>query len=607
MCGIVAAVAERAVQAILIEGLKRLEYRGYDSAGIALLDGQGVERTRAAGKVAELEARLGKSKAAQGIAHTRWATHGVPSEANAHPHQSGRFSVVHNGIIENYQALRAQLEAHGYVFQSQTDTETVAHLLAYEAQAHAGDFDTTVKAVLGQLAGAYALAILDAETPGVLWVARQGSPLVLGVGHGEHFIGSDQLALLHVTDRFVFFEEGDSARITCSGYQIFDANHEAVERPIIQAHGAHDAVTKGIYRHFMAKEIHEQPDAIRATLAGRLGKDALLSGVLGPTGDALLVDARAVQIVACGTSYHAGLVAKYWIESLAGIPCQVEIASEYRYRKVVTLPQTLWIAISQSGETADVLAALRHLDREQVLATMAICNVATSSLVRETDLAFMTEAGPEIGVASTKAFTTQLTVLLMLAGLIAKLKPTPGFDERDLVHALHTLPQLIERTLAIESEVENLATRFADKHHTLFLGRSTMNPIAMEGALKLKELSYIHAEAYPAGELKHGPLALVDEDMPVVAVAPNDQLVEKLRSNLSEVKARGGELIVFTDFAVVDDSAEEITQCVMPATHPLIAPIVFTVPLQMLSYHVAVLRGTDVDQPRNLAKSVTVE
>ena len=607
MCGIVAAVAERPVQPILIEGLKRLEYRGYDSAGIALLGSQGLERTRAAGKVAELEAKLTASKATQGIAHTRWATHGVPSEANAHPHQSGRFSVVHNGIIENHQRLRQHLMDAGYHFDSETDTETVAHLLAYEASRSDGDFDTTVKTVLAQLEGAYALAIIDAETPGVLWVARQGSPLVLGVGHGEHFVGSDQLALLHVTDRFVYFEDGDAARIDTDGYQIFDVTGASVVRPVVQAHASHDAVTKGTYRHFMAKEIHEQPEAIQATLAGRLGKDRLLEGVLGPHGDALLQSVKAVQIVACGTSYHAGLVAKYWIESLAGVPCQVEIASEYRYRTVVTLPGTLWIAISQSGETADVLAALRHLDRAEILATLAICNVGTSSLVRETDLAFMTEAGPEIGVASTKAFTTQLTVLLMLSGLLAKTRQAAGFDESELVHALHRLPALVSQSLAIEPEVEELATRFVDKHHTLFLGRSTMNPIAMEGALKLKELSYIHAEAYPAGELKHGPLALVDEDMPVVAVAPNDELVEKLRSNLSEVKARGGQLIVFTDFAVVDDSAHEITQCVMPETHPLLAPIVFTVPLQLLSYHVAVLRGTDVDQPRNLAKSVTVE
>jgi len=606
MCGIVAAVAARPVQSILVEGLKRLEYRGYDSAGLALLDATGISRTRATGKVSELESKLRPSQAMQGIAHTRWATHGIPSEVNAHPHQSGRFSVVHNGIIENHQALRQRLGAAGYAFESDTDTETVAHLLAMEAD-HQSDFDATVRATLDQLEGAFALAILDAETPGVLWVARQGSPLVLGVGHGEHFVGSDQLALLHVTDRFVFFDEGDSARITQSDYQIFDASGISVQRPIVQANAAHDAVTKGAYRHFMAKEIHEQPEAIRATLAGRLGKDALLSGILGPTGDALLAEVTAVQIVACGTSYHAGLVAKYWIEAIAGIPCQVEIASEYRYRKVVTLPHTLWIAISQSGETADVLAALRHLDRRDVLATLAICNVATSSLVRETDLALMTEAGPEIGVASTKAFTTQLTALLILVGLLAKSRNTHAFDETELVHALHALPALIVKSLAIEKEVEHLATRFIDKHHTLFLGRATMYPIAMEGALKLKELSYIHAEAYPAGELKHGPLALVDEDMPVIAVAPNDQLVEKLRSNLSEVRARGGELIVFTDFAVVDDSAETITQCVMPEIHPLVAPIVFTVPLQMLSYHVAVLRGTDVDQPRNLAKSVTVE
>ncbi len=605
MCGIVAAVAARPVQSILLEGLKRLEYRGYDSAGMALIESGEIHRTRAAGKVAELEAKLVASSARQGIAHTRWATHGVPSEANAHPHQSGRFAVVHNGIIENHASLRSRLEAAGYVFTSDTDTETVAHLLAHEAEKLGRDFDAIVRATLDQLEGAYALAILDATHPGVLWVARQGSPLVLGVGHGEHFVGSDQLALLHVTDRFVFFEEGDSARITADGYQLFDANHQPVDRPMIHAHQGQDVASKGTYRHFMAKEIHEQPEAIAATLAGRLGKDALLPGVLGPKGEALLSQVQAVQIVACGTSYHAGLVAKYWIEQLAGIPCQVEIGSEYRYRSVVTLPNTLWIAISQSGETADVLAALRHLDTSHVLATLAICNVATSSLVRETDLALMTEAGPEIGVASTKAFTTQLTVLLLLAGLLAKRRA--DFDEPGLVSALHQLPGLVAKSLKSEAEIEGLAERFADKQHTLFLGRSTMNPIAMEGALKLKELSYIHAEAYAAGELKHGPLALVDEHMPVVAVAPNDELVEKLRSNLSEVKARGGQLIVFTDHAVVDPSATDVTQCVMPETHTLLAPIVFTIPLQLLSYHVAVQRGTDVDQPRNLAKSVTVE
>lgn len=605
MCGIVAAVAERPVQAILLEGLKRLEYRGYDSAGMALFEHGMIHRTRAAGKVAELEAQLTPSTARIGIAHTRWATHGVPNEANAHPHQSGRFAVVHNGIIENHVALRSKLEAAGYVFTSETDTETVAHLLAFESERLGSDFDAIVQSVLIQLEGAYALAILDADHPGVLWVARQGSPLVLGLGHGEHFIGSDQLALLHVTDRFVFFEEGDSARITADRVQLFDANGQPVDRPVVYAHQGQDVVSKGAYRHFMAKEIHEQPAAIAATLAGRISKERLLSGILGPEGDKIIERAQAVQIVACGTSYHAGLVAKYWIEALSGLPCQVEIGSEYRYRKVVTLPNTLWIAVSQSGETADVLAALRHLDRTHVLATLAVCNVATSSLVRETDLALMTEAGPEIGVASTKAFTTQLTAFLVLAGLLAKCHAK--FEEKELVSALHQLPTLISESLTREPEIERLAERFVDKEHTLFLGRSTMNPIAMEGALKLKELSYIHAEAYAAGELKHGPLALVDENMPVVAVAPNDELVEKLRSNLSEVKARGGQLIVFTDHAVADQSAQEVTQCVMPETHPLLAPIVFTVPLQLLSYHVAVLRGTDVDQPRNLAKSVTVE
>jgi len=606
MCGIVAAIAERPVQSILLEGLKRLEYRGYDSAGLATLAGDHIQRTRAKGKVAELESLLGDSTANQGIAHTRWATHGVPSIENAHPHQSGRFAVVHNGIIENYESLRSELTDLGYRFDSDTDTETIAHLLHYVSQTNES-FDAVVTAVIKRLEGAFALAIIDEQTPGVLWVARQGSPLVIGVGHGEHFVGSDQLALLHVTDRFIFLDEGDSAKLKSHTLEIYDGDHQLVNRPLVWATASNEQASKGQYRHFMAKEIYEQPNAVLTTLQGRLGKNQILTGVLGPSGDQLLAEAKAVQIVACGTSYHAGLVAKYWIESLVGIPCQVEIASEYRYRKVVTLPNTLWIAISQSGETADVLSALRHIDSTNVLTTLAICNVATSSLVRETDLALLTEAGPEIGVASTKAFTTQLTVLLLLAGLMAKNQSAAEFSETNFVQALQQLPRLLEEVLTLESQIQVISEQFIDKQHTLFLGRATMNPIAMEGALKLKELSYIHAEAYPAGELKHGPLALVDETMPVVAVAPNDELVEKLRSNLSEVKARGGQLIVFADIAVATEASDEITQCVMPETDPLIAPIVFTLPLQLLSYHVAVLRGTDVDQPRNLAKSVTVE
>ena len=606
MCGIVAAIAERPVQSILIEGLKRLEYRGYDSAGVATLANGRIERTRAEGKVAELEALLVDSRANQGIAHTRWATHGVPSVRNAHPHQSGRFAVVHNGIIENFEGLKRELANAGYTFDSDTDTETVAHLLHHLSQTH-HTFDDIVAAAIERLDGAFALAILDEETPGVLWVARQGSPLVIGVGHGEHFVGSDQLALLHVTDRFIFLDEGDSAKLTSHSLEIFDGNHQPVSRPIVQAATSSEQVSKGQYRHFMAKEIHEQPHAASATLQGRLGKDRILTGTLGPNGDQLIAKAEAIQIVACGTSYHAALVAKYWIESLVGVPCQVEIASEYRYRKVVTLPNTLWIAISQSGETADVLSALRHIDRTHVLATLSICNVATSSLVRETDLALLTEAGPEIGVASTKAFTTQLAVLLLLSGLMAKNQQVLDFNEATFVKTLQQLPSLLEEVLAIEPQIKRISEEFIDKQHTLFLGRGTMNPIAMEGALKLKELSYIHAEAYPAGELKHGPLALVDETMPVVVVAPNDELVEKLRSNLSEVKARGGQLIVFADFAIANEASDEITQCVIPPTDPLLAPIVFTLPLQLLAYHVAVLRGTDIDQPRNLAKSVTVE
>lgn len=605
MCGIVGAISERSVQAILIEGLKRLEYRGYDSAGIALLQGDEILRLRAQGKVTELERKLTQSHAKLGIAHTRWATHGVPSEANAHPHMSGeRFAVVHNGIIENHSALRDELQSVGYVFTSDTDTEVVAHLLVHLAKTGL-TMPALFRAVLDRIQGAYALCIIDQSTPESLYVAREGSPLVIGVGLGEHFVGSDQLALTHVTDRFIYLDEGDWGVIRRDGLSLWSATGEPVDRPVKQSTLGAEAVSKGGYRHFMAKEIHEQPRAVQDSLRSKLGKTQLLSGVLGPDSDTVLANIAAVQIVACGTSYHAGLVARYWIESLVGIPCQVEIASEYRYRDVVTLPKTLWIAISQSGETADLLAALRHLNREHVLATLAVCNVATSSLIRETDLALLTDAGPEIGVASTKAFTTQLTVLLVLAGLLAKAKDVVGFDEAELVSDLLQLPELLTQALASESEVASIAELFVDKQHTLFLGRGTMNPIAMEGALKLKELSYIHAEAYPAGELKHGPLALVDESMPVVAVAPNDALIEKLQSNLSEVRARGGQLILFADHAVTLHASART--CVLPAVPARIAPIVFTVPLQLLSYHVAVLRGTDVDQPRNLAKSVTVE
>lgn len=605
MCGIVGAIAERSVQPILIEGLKRLEYRGYDSAGIATLQGMQIHRLRAQGKVVELEHKLTANSATLGIAHTRWATHGVPSEANAHPHMSGeRFAVVHNGIIENHGALRDELQGRGCVFTSETDTEVVAHLLAHLATSELTMPDL-FRAVLDRIQGAYALCVIDQSTPDRLYVARQGSPLVIGLGLGENFVGSDQLALTHVTDRFMYLDEGDWGVITREQVRLWDVSGRVVERAVVQSHLGTEAVSKGSYRHFMAKEIHEQPRAVLDSLRLKLGSAHILSGILGPGSDEILDQVGAVQIVACGTSYHAGLVARYWIESLAGIPCQVEFASEYRYRDVVTLPNTLWIAISQSGETADVLAALRHLDQAHVLATLAVCNVATSSLIRETDLALLTDAGPEIGVASTKAFTTQLTVLLVLAGLLAKSRKVDSFDEKALVAELRQLPDLLTAALAIEPAVATIAELFADKQHTLFLGRGAMNPIAMEGALKLKELSYIHAEAYPAGELKHGPLALVDESMPVVAVAPNDALIEKLQSNLSEVRARGGQLIVFADHAVAQD--RHSLTCVLPAVPARIAPIVFTVPLQLLSYHVAVLRGTDVDQPRNLAKSVTVE
>lgn len=606
MCGIFGAIALRPVQPILVEGLKRLEYRGYDSAGLVLVEGPAVTWVRAQGKVSELEGKLFPTDARQGIAHTRWATHGLPSEANAHPHNSGRFYVVHNGIIENFESLKSELIQRGYKFVSETDTEVIAHLLHCESLA-GSTLDCVIWNTVKKLNGAFALAIVDVKTPNTIWAVRRGSPLVIGVGHDEHFVGSDQLALLHVTDRMIFLEDGDFARVERSNLQLFDKAFAPVNRSITRVRASQNAVTKNDYRHFMAKEIHEQPKAIKDTLVGRIANGQILSGLLGPASDQILTKVQAVQIVACGTSYHAGLVARYWIESLTSIPCQVEIGSEYRYRDVVTLPNTLWIAISQSGETADVLAALRHMDPTNICATLAVCNVPTSSLIRETDFALLTQAGPEIGVASTKAFTTQLVVLLILTGLIAKAQPNPVFDESEIVKLLQALPDLVSEALLKEYQVEQIAKRLVDKNDVLFLGRATMNPIAMEGALKLKELSYIHAEAYAAGELKHGPLALVDENMPVIAVAPNDELIEKLKSNLSEVKARGGQLIVFADFVLEDADKTETVYCVMPKTHRLMAPIVFTIPLQLLAYHVAVMRGTDVDQPRNLAKSVTVE
>lgn len=611
MCGIVGAVAERNVEGILLEGLKRLEYRGYDSAGMAVLDPDGrLQRCRAMGKVAALEERLHAEPLAgrSGIAHTRWATHGRPSEVNAHPHQSGeRLAVVHNGIIENHEALRRELEAEGYHFTSETDTEVVAHLLERESR-QAGDLLTAVRGILARLDGAYALGVIHADEPGVIIGARKGSPLVVGVGIGEAFLGSDPLALLQVTDRFIYLEEGDVVRLSAGGrIEIFDADGAAVEREVTTFEHGDGAASKGEYRHFMLKEIHEQTAVIGATLEGRLGERSALVESFGPEAEALFGQVRQIHIVACGTSYHAGMVARYWLERYAGVPVQVEVASEYRYRRVVVPEGTLFVTLSQSGETADTLAALRFAKAGDYLASLAICNVPGSSLVRESDLCLMTHAGPEIGVASTKAFTTQLTALLLLTLALGRVKGLDEAVQAEVVAALRGLPRLVERVLALDPAIEALSMAFAEKQHALFLGRGAHFPIALEGALKLKEISYIHAEAYPAGELKHGPLALVDSEMPVISVAPNDELLDKLKSNLQEVRARGGELFVFADEGVGLEASEGIRVLRLPRVHEALAPIVYTLPLQLLSYHVAVLKGTDVDQPRNLAKSVTVE
>ncbi|MCJ8169449.1 glutamine--fructose-6-phosphate transaminase (isomerizing) [Atopomonas sediminilitoris] len=611
MCGIVGAIGERNVSAILIEGLKRLEYRGYDSAGVALIDEASVlKRLRRAGKVAELENALSHSPLPGhiGIAHTRWATHGVPNETNAHPHFSGdSLAVVHNGIIENHEVLRDELTALGYVFVSQTDTEVIVHLLNHKLK-QLGDLTSALKAAVQELHGAYGLAVISAAQPDRLLAARSGSPLVIGLGIGENFLASDPLALRQVTDRFVYLEEGDIVELHRDSVQLWDSAGAVVERDVVQFNEGAEAADKGNYRHYMLKEIHEQPAVVQRTLEGRLGKQQVLSSAFGAEAEALFKQVKSVQIIACGTSYHAGMVARYWLEDLAKVPCQVEVASEYRYRPVVVQDGTLFLTISQSGETADTLAALRMAKELNYLASLTICNVGTSSLVRESDLALLTNAGPEIGVASTKAFTTQLVGLQLLTLALAQLRGAlPVARIAELVDGLRQLPSKLEEALAMDNEVEAISQRFAEKHHTLFLGRGTQYPVAMEGALKLKEISYIHAEAYPAGELKHGPLALVDSDMPVVTVAPNNELVEKLKSNLQEVRARGGELIVFADERAGMRNEEGSSVIAMPHIDDILAPILYTVPLQLLSYHVAVLKGTDVDQPRNLAKSVTVE
>lgn len=616
MCGIVGAVAERNITAVLVEGLKRLEYRGYDSAGVALLTDKGdLDRRRRVGKVSELESALSAEPLAGrlGIAHTRWATHGAPSERNAHPHFSGHdLAVVHNGIIENHEELRAQLKGLGYVFSSDTDTEVIVHLLDHKLKTQP-DLTAALKEAVKELHGAYGLAVISAKQPDRLLAARSGSPLVIGLGLGENFLASDQLALRQVTDRFMYLEEGDIAEIQRDSVQIWDVSGQPVVRESVQYHEGAEAADKGEYRHFMLKEIHEQPKVVQRTLEGRLGSDHVLVQAFGPQAAELFAKVRNVQIVACGTSYHAGMVARYWLEGLAGIPCQIEVASEFRYRKVVVQPDTLFVSISQSGETADTLAALRNAKEYApgqggYLASLAICNVGISSLVRESDLTLLTQAGPEIGVASTKAFTTQLVALMLLTLSLGQVRGTLDKAlEAELVDELRRLPTRLGEALAMDSVVEKVSELFAEKHHSLFLGRGAQYPVAMEGALKLKEISYIHAEAYPAGELKHGPLALVDSDMPVVTVAPNNELLEKLKSNLQEVRARGGELLVFADEQAGMSNGEGTHVVNMPHIHDALAPILYTIPLQLLSYYVAVLKGTDVDQPRNLAKSVTVE
>ena len=606
MCGIVGAVAQRDVAAILVDGLHRLEYRGYDSAGVAVLGAdKHMQILRRVGKVKALDEALEAKPllGGTGIAHTRWATHGEPSEINAHPHRSGKIAVVHNGIIENYEELRSELQARGYVFQSQTDTEVIAHLVEWEFRTSNSLLEAVRKAVK-QLRGAYGTVVLNEEEPEHLIVARSGSPLVIGYGIGENFLASDPLALLSVTRKFAYLEEGDVAEITRTAVDIYDSEGNKVEREIHEGNFEQDAADKGQYRHYMQKEIFEQPVAIMNTLDGRIKDGKVSLDSIAPNAAEILSKVQHIQIVACGTSYNAGMVARYWLESLAGVACDVEIASEFRYRKFVTRPNSLLVTISQSGETADTLAALRLAKEAGFMAAMTICNVATSSLVRESDFAFMTKAGVEVGVASTKAFTTQLTCLLLLTAALGRLKGNMSeAQEADIVHALQRLPAQIEMALTHEKEIEKLSEDFADKQHSLFLGRGEFYPIAMESALKLKEISYIHAEAYAAGELKHGPLALIDSEMPVIVVAPENDLLEKVKSNIEEVKARGGQLFIFADH----NAGLGYKTLVFPKVDEVTAPIFYAVPLQLLSYHVALIKGTDVDQPRNLAKSVTVE
>ena len=610
MCGIVGAVAQRDVAEILINGLHRLEYRGYDSAGVAVVDpNHELHRVRCLGKVKALDEAVAAKPliGGTGIAHTRWATHGEPSEANAHPHTSGNFAVVHNGIIENHEELRELLKSRGYVFNSQTDTEVIAHLVNWEMRT-ASNLLEAVQKTVKQLTGAYGMVVLDREHPEHLVAARSGSPLVIGLGIGENFLASDQLALLSVTRRFIYLEEGDIAEITRRTVDIYDANGQKVEREVHESNLENDAAEKGKFRHFMQKEIYEQPNALINTMEGRILHNNVIVDAIGNGAAEILEKIEHIQIVACGTSYNAGMTARYWFEALAGVSCDVEIASEFRYRKFVTRPNSLLVTISQSGETADTLAALRLAKEKGYMAALTICNVSSSSLVRESDLAFMTRAGVEVGVASTKAFTTQLAALLMLVTAIGKVKGNISNEQEvEIVKALQSLPAEVEKALAFDKDIEALAEDFAEKNHALFLGRGEFYPIAMEASLKLKEISYIHAEAYAAGELKHGPLALIDADMPVIVVAPNNELLEKVKSNIEEVRARGGQLYVFADKEAGFTPSEGMKIITMPKVNEIIAPIFYTVPMQLLSYHVALIKGTDVDQPRNLAKSVTVE
>lgn len=610
MCGIVGAVAQRDVAEILINGLHRLEYRGYDSAGVAVVnENHELQRVRCLGKVKALDEAVSEKPliGGTGIAHTRWATHGEPSETNAHPHASGTFAVVHNGIIENHEELRELLKSRGYIFLSQTDTEVIAHLVEWEMRSMDSLLDAVKKAVK-QLTGAYGMVVMDSRHPEHLVAARSGSPLVIGLGIGENFLASDQLALLSVTRRFIFLEEGDIAEITRRTVDIYDTYGNKVEREIHESNLENDAAEKGKFRHFMQKEIYEQPTALINTMEGRINHENVIVDSIGNGAKGILEKIEHIQIVACGTSYNAGMVARYWFESLAGVSCDVEIASEFRYRKFVTRSNSLLITLSQSGETADTLAALRLAKEKGYMAALTICNVAGSSLVRESDLAFMTRAGVEVGVASTKAFTTQLAALLMLVTALGKVKGHISAEkEHEIIKAMQSLPAEIEKALAFDTEIEALAEDFAEKHHALFLGRGAFYPIAVEASLKLKEISYIHAEAYAAGELKHGPLALIDADMPVIVVAPNNELLEKVKSNIEEVRARGGQLYVFADKEAGFTPSEGMKIITMPKVNDIVAPIFYTIPMQLLSYHVALIKGTDVDQPRNLAKSVTVE